>query len=504
MRDQMEDQMRRQEKDQTRDQNRRQKRKADKPYQKKVRTMMVCLGCAAVMGAAASFALPDVFVTEAQAAESSVIESLSVTFESVWGDPEEILEPEIRVSGSGISLADVQFGTDFEKWKPGKKVRVEITIMADEGKYFPTSLGSSKCKVTGATFVSAKALDDNTMQVKADYLPVSVLGTSQEAGWSNSNSKKAVWKAVSHAPGYALTLYGNDKVVKRMTVTDNSADLSDYMKDSDKYYYYEVKAVPMTDAQKKYLKEGDIVLSGERTLEESESHGSDSDGSSGRWEDAGSFKGDHYIYPDGSKAVSTWKMIDGNWYYFGQDGSRSRGWMNYGGSWYYMDGNGVMQTGWIYPGDGAWYYLGADGNMQTGWVQQMPGTWYYLHGDGRMNTGWLFDNGSWYYMDTDGKMHTGWLFDNGSWYYLHQDGRMNTGWLLLNGSWYYMNPDGRMQTGWLLQGDVWYYMNGDGRMHTGWFLDHDNWYFFNGRGEMLVNTMREGWRIGADGIAGKE
>ena len=402
-----------------------QKKKMDMPYQKKIRRMVLCLGCAAVMCMSSSSGLPGVFPLEAQAAESSVIESLSVTFESTWGDAEEILEPQIRVSGSGVSLADVQFGTVPENWKPGKKVRVEVNVVADEGKYFPTSLGSSKCKVSGATFVSAKALDDNTLQVKADYLPVTVLGTTQEAGWSNSTSKKAVWKRVSYAPGYSLTLYGNDKVVKRMTVTSNTADLSDYMKDSDKYYYYEVKAVPVTDAQKKYLKEGEIVLSSERMLDES-------------------FKGDHYVSPDGSLAVNTWKKIDGSWYYFGADGNRSRGWTNYGNRWYYMDGNGVMQTGWIFPGDGSWYYLGPDGDMVTGWLQQTPGTWYYLNGDGRMHTGWL----------------------------------------LLN--------------------NTWYYLNADGRMHTGWFFYNNNWYYLNGQGEMVVNTMREGWRIGADGIAGKE
>ena len=476
-----------------------QKKKMDMPYQKKIRRMVLCLGCAAVMCMSSSFGMPGVFPLEAQAAESSVIESLSVTFESTWGDAEEILEPQIRVSGSGVSLADVQFGTDPENWKPGKKVRVEVNVVADEGKYFPTSLGSSKCKVSGATFVSAKALDDNTLQVKADYLPVTVLGTTQEAGWSNSTSKKAVWKRVSYAPGYSLTLYGNDKVVKRMTVTSNTADLSDYMKDSDKYYYYEVKAVPVTDAQKKYLKEGEIVLSSERMLDES-----DSEVSGNGQEDSGSFKGDHYVSPDGSLAVNTWKKIDGSWYYFGADGNRSRGWTNYGNRWYYMDGNGVMQTGWIFPGDGTWYYLGPDGDMVTGWLQQTPGTWYYLNGDGRMHTGWLLLNGSWYYLNADGRMHTGWLLLNDTWYYLNADGRMHTGWLLLNGSWYYLNANGRMHTGWLLLNNTWYYLNADGRMHTGWFFYHNNWYYLNGQGEMVVNTMREGWRIGADGIAGKE
>ena len=45
----------------------------------------------------------------ALAADSSVIESLSVTFTTAYGDAEEIPEPKITVSGSGVSLGDVQY-----------------------------------------------------------------------------------------------------------------------------------------------------------------------------------------------------------------------------------------------------------------------------------------------------------------------------------------------------------------------------------------------------------
>ena len=61
--------------------------------------------------------------------------------------------------------------------------------------------------------------------------------------------------------GYTLTLYGDNKVVKRITVESNSVNLADYMTDMDKTYYYEVKAVPVTSDEKKYLKEGQYVTS---------------------------------------------------------------------------------------------------------------------------------------------------------------------------------------------------------------------------------------------------
>ena len=338
----------------------------------------------------------------AYGAQSSVIESVSVSFKTVYGEPEEIPEPEVTVSGKSCSLGDVQYRTDYDNWKPGRKVRVEVTVVAEDGKYFPATLNRSKCKVTGADFVSAKALDDSSLQVKADYRPVTVLGDTQKAGWSSTSKKKAVWKSVEYAPGYTLTLYGDNKVVKRMTVESNSANLADYMTDMDKTYYYEVKAVPVTSDEKKYLKEGQYVTSTDQEFDWEDYEKEEKRGQGPG--DGGSFKGDNYVMPDGSKATDTWKLVSGKWYYFDGSGRRVKGWLQTGGRWYYMDQGGAMCTGWLSPGDGFWYYLGENGDMLTGWIQPSPGKWYYLEPDGRMKTGWFNDNGSWYYLDGDGSM----------------------------------------------------------------------------------------------------
>lgn len=356
----------------------------------------------------------------AYGADSSIIEKVTVAFKTTYGDPEEIPDPEITVSGTGCSLGDVQYRTSYDNWKPGKKVRAEVTVKAAAGKYFPVSLNRSQCNVTGAEFVSARALDNSTLQVKVDYRPVTVLGATEHAGWSSTSKKKAVWKSVAYAPGYSLTLYGDDKVVKRLTVDVNNVGLSDYMQDMDKTYYYEVKAVPLTADQKKYLKDGENVTSTDQEFDyddyekEAQSQGPG---------DGGSFKGDNYIMPDGGKAVNTWKMVSGNWYYFDGSGSRAKGWLNYGNIWYYLDQNGVMCTNWVNV-NGIWYYLDSQGAMQTGWILPMPGTWYYLDPSGAMQTGWTNVNNKWYYMNQSGAMQTGWLNDNGKWYYLNSDGSM--------------------------------------------------------------------------------
>ena len=361
---------------------------------KMIRKILLCAGTGLLLSTGSLQSVPGgIFhmytVYTAYGADSSIIETMSIKFNTTYGDPEEIPQPQITISGSGVSIGDIYYKTEYENWKPGKKVRMEITVDAAQGKYFPVSLGRSKCRVTGADLVSAKALDNTTMQVKVDYTPVTVLGDTALAGWSSLDSEKAVWKKVDYAPGYTLTLYGNDKVVKRMTVTDNSVSLKEYMTDPDKIYYYQVKAVPVTAEQKKYLKEGEFVTSQEQDIDDSaeeekeKKHAATSQSSSTGPGVAGSLKGDNFVMPDGTLAVNTWKLVGGIWYYFNAEGNRTRGWFLYGGKWYYFDGNGCMKTGWVDTGNGTWYYLNPDGDMKTGWFYD-KNIWYYLNNDGSM------------------------------------------------------------------------------------------------------------------------
>lgn len=368
----------------------------------------VCIMAGAVLAAGSHMT--------AYGAGSSVIENVAVTLKSDYGEQEEILEPQITASGSGYSLEDFQYRTEYEKWKPGKKVRVEITLVADAGKVFPTSLNHSQCKVTGADFVSARALEDNKLQVKVDYKPVMVLGNTTEAGWSSTYKNRAVWKAVDSAPGYSLVLYGDNKVVKRLTVTSASADLDEFMRDEEKTYFYEVKAIPTNSEEKKYLKEGEFIAASAHEVDWEETGSGSSDG--------GGIKGNNYILPNGRKDVNTWKKVSNQWYYFDGNGNMTKGWQFINGYWYYMGNNGVMQKGWINPSGNAWFYANENGEMLTGWVQPEPSAWYYMDASGYMQRGWVLVNGKWYYLNDSGKMMTGWIQVSGIWYYLYSDGSM--------------------------------------------------------------------------------
>ena len=242
--------------------------------------------------------------------------------------------------------------------------------------------------------------------------------------------------------------------------------------------------------------------------------------SGGRW---------WYRNADGSYPKSTWKLINGSWYYFESDGWMATGWKKLGGEWYYLTSSGAMATGWVKL-NGKYYFMNGSGVMQhdtwvdngayyvnsdgvwvegktsqnkaessqtvstAGWVSS-GGRWWYREADGSYpRNNWKVINGSWYYFDGSGWMVTGWLKRASSWYYLEPgNGNMVTGWRKIGSTWYYLNPgNGDMATGWTTIGGTRYYMNQDGAMVVGWLQLGSDWYYMNGSGAMLTGWQKIG------------
>ena len=82
----------------------------------------------------------------------------------------------------------------------------------------------------------------------------------------------------------------------------------------------------------------------------------------------------------------------------------------------------------------------------AGW-QEIDGQRFFYDENGLPHSGWLDDGGVRYYLDENGAPMTGWLeLDTGR-YYMNEDGSMHTGWLELDGARYYLKPDGTMARG---------------------------------------------------------
>lgn len=259
--------------------------------------------------------------------------------------------------------------------------------------------------------------------------------------------------------------------------------------------------------------------------------------------------------------ASGWQKIDGNWYYFDEEGTRIVGKKEINGATYYFDNNGVMKTGWALI-EGHWNYFASSGAMKTGWVkdkdtwyyldkegvmltglQEINGSRYYLNASGAMQTGWKWLDNHYYYFATSGAMKTGWFKDKGLWYYLKPEdgvmatglldvdgtryylnasGAMETGWKLLDNQYYYFTESGAMKTGWFKDKGLWYYLkpedgvmatglldvdgtryylNASGAMQTGWKQLNGNWYYFQADGSLLRNgTTPDGYKVNRDGV----
>ena len=144
-------------------------------------------------------------------------------------------------------------------------------------------------------------------------------------------------------------------------------------------------------------------------------------------------------------------------------------------------------------------YRGKDGKIVTGW-QQIDGNWYYFKDNGDMAIGVANINGVKYCFDEDGVMLTGWKQIDGKWYYLGEDGIAKSGSQSIDGKQYYFGEDGSMLTGWQQISGKWYYISDSGELSTGWKEIDGKWYYFADNGEMKTDQYIDGYYVGVDGV----
>ena len=246
-----------------------------------------------------------------------------------------------------------------------------------------------------------------------------------------------------------------------------------------------------------------------------------------------------YRNKDGSYSTNKFQKIDGDTYYFDQNGNRATGFKSIGGKTYYFDSDGKMLLRWkringkkylFDPADGhmhtgwewvseknAWYYLSPQtGYLLEGWLDQGGKRYYLAPVDFYAVTGWQFIGGKWYFFDTKNcDMKTGWLTDGGKTYYLASNGAMVTGTQNIGGKTYTFNSSGALVgqapasgsgttassasaasssgvTKWEYTGGKWkYLLNGNYLKNCFRKIDGET-YLFDGNGIMLTGFQKVG------------
>ena len=195
--------------------------------------------------------------------------------------------------------------------------------------------------------------------------------------------------------------------------------------------------------------------------------------------------GNTYYFEDDGKAAVAWQTFDGDTYYFGWDGVMVTGWQTLSGTKYYFDLDGTMTVGrfevdgkkyfadkggkvvancLVQGEDGRRSYFGADGIMVTGWAN-VGADRYYFGKEGKNMTGLQTIDRCKYYFDEEGKLQYGWQEIDGRKYYFESDsGKAAVGWRDIDGERYYFGALGIMVTEWVEIDGITYYFRSDGRL----------------------------------------
>lgn len=353
------------------------------------------------------FLLTGVFGSMAE----TVLKSVTVSYSFPDREGGRVQLPEFEAP-RGCTL-DIEWLSPKSSYAPGKTVKAQITLRAEDGYEFDKS---AKITVHHANITSKSVSSSEiVLQVKVGPLYYK-LAAPEHVSWSKENSSVLKWSKVEYATGYRVSIYQDEKVVKTEIIKSRSYDVGKYF-NGDSQVTASVTAVADSSGNRKYIRDSKVVFV---------------DGNDIEWEDRettyGVWQGNRYrVSGDGEKAEYAigWVEIFGEWYFFNQSGILQTGWIEDGGKRYYSNKEGVMQIGWVKPETkGPWYYFRSSGEMAVGWVSGQPGSWYYLNPDGTMRIGWLDENEKRYFLGTDGKMLTGWQLINCQWHYFHPDGHM--------------------------------------------------------------------------------
>ncbi len=320
--------------------------------------------------------------------------------------------------------------------------------------------------------------------------------------------------------GYANTAYAQEKTG---WVEESAGD----------WKYYDSDGYMLTDSWKKhgddwyYLnEEGSVAISekvDEYYVDETGKRVSNTWLSEDNEEDWSNGAPDTYWYyygKNGKMVSSDWASIDGNWYYFDDEGHMMTGLNTIEDHTYYFGEDGARKSGWFYleetddslDREFSWFYFDSKGKMLVDELDKKIDGAYYTFVDGRMQTGWVLTDeaaktegsaSGYQYYDENGKRASGWYqiegitdiseegeiysfyFKNGKPYFAEKGVQIFT----VNSKKYAFNERGEMQTGLKVvtrddetTGN--YYFGEDGSMRTGKQTIYDEesgenqvWYF---------------------------
>ncbi len=184
----------------------------------------------------------------------------------------------------------------------------------------------------------------------------------------------------------------------------------------------------------------------------------------------------------------------GTYFYILEDGSKYSGWLTLDGETYYFDENGKMLRGKYLTTDEGKYYFDSEGHMLKGEFLTKYGSTFYFNEKGIMLVSTLVvaNDGYKYYVNAKGQvMHDNFADVDDKRYYFGEDGRMLVSQFVTKYTkTYYLAEDGSVQYSSLIDdGDYVYYVDDRGVMIKNRSLTRDDGIrYFDGDGHMVRNA----------------
>ncbi|MBR0086420.1 MAG: hypothetical protein IJL98_01625 [Lachnospiraceae bacterium] len=201
-----------------------------------------------------------------------------------------------------------------------------------------------------------------------------------------------------------------------------------------------------------------------------------------------------YYVSNGEIVRSSWKNINGRYYYFNESGAAymNQGGVKIGDKLYAFDSEGRMFSGcWVRYANGYIGYAESSGALAVG-EKKIGSKYYYFEAvSGRLLTGLVTYNGKTYLCGSDGAYigtakGNGWNEINGSWYYIVNNQPV-TGRYAVGGVYYYFDYNGCMQKEQLIDSRVY---GSDGKqVASGWYQLNGRYVYINKRGTIVYGIQ---------------
>lgn len=266
---------------------------------------------------------------------------------------------------------------DGDEWEEGDKPKLSIVLYVDDEDEYRFASGISKSdisldgadgEVTSVTRGSSgKKLTIKVTLEEIDYEDDDDYDDEDldiEDIWWDDSDGVANWEENEYANRYEVRLYRDgSSITSVLKTTENEYDFSEYFtKKGD--YTFKVRAVRSSSVTGSWYESDELSVDSDEAKEIRENGGSDSSTTSSSASEGAWLKdsvGWWWCNPDKTYPTSSWKYIDGCWYYFDSVGyCVMNTWVKTNEIWYYCGSTGAMFTncwtpdGYWVNSDGAW------------------------------------------------------------------------------------------------------------------------------------------------------